>query len=179
MSNRLYVGNLPYSTTSSDLQQIFAEYGSVASAHVITDRETGRSRGFGFVEMDSPEAFRAALEGANGRDLGGRQLSVTEARERPPREGGRPPGGPRPHGGGHGERRGPRPGGGGGGGGGGGPRERSFSRPERGGGDSDRGRDRDESRRRRRERSDKRRDDSDDRPRRQRFRDFPGEEDFG
>jgi RNA recognition motif-containing protein len=88
MPNRLYVVNLPYSFTSADLQQLFSEYGVVRSAHVVTDRESGHSRGFGFVEMETPEAFRGALSGADGRKVDGRGLQVTEARERPPREAG-------------------------------------------------------------------------------------------
>ena len=181
MSNRLYVGNLPYTISQNDLQQIFSEYGTVVSTQIISDRETGRSRGFGFVEMDSPEAFRNALQGANGRDVGGRQLSVTEARERAPREGGaRPGGGPRPSGGGWG----------GGGGGRGGPRPsgpgpRSSGGP--GGGGDDRGgwrRDDAGGRSRKgggRDRFEKRREGGEDegRPRRQRFDGFPEDEDFG
>ncbi len=100
MSNRMYVGNLPYTFTAADLEQLFSEFGKVVSAQVISDRETGRSRGFGFVEMESSESFRSALGGANGKDVQGRQISVTEARERTPREGGSSGGG---------DRRGPRP----------------------------------------------------------------------
>jgi len=183
MSNRLYVGNLPYNFTPTDLQTLFAEYGTVVSTQIISDRETGRSRGFGFVEMETPEAFRSALEGANGRDVGGRQISVTEARERAPREGGgRPGGGPRPGGGyGGSERRGPRPGG---------PREQrgGSGGPERsgsfGGGEDRGGWKRDESggRRKGRDRFEKRRefgDEAEGRPRRQRFEQFPEDEDFG
>jgi RNA recognition motif-containing protein len=88
MARRLYVGNLPWSVTSSDLQSMFAEYGPVQSAEVITDRNTGRSRGFGFVQMESDEATTAAIEGLNGKEVSGRAVVVNEARERAPRFGG-------------------------------------------------------------------------------------------
>ncbi|MFQ5514587.1 MAG: RNA recognition motif domain-containing protein [Myxococcota bacterium] len=78
---RIYVGNLPFETSEAELREAFAEFGEVQSAAVITDRDTGRSRGFGFVEMDDPSA-QAAIEGMNGRDLGGRTLRVNEAQER-------------------------------------------------------------------------------------------------
>lgn len=84
MAKKLYVGNLPYSTTDSDLETLFAAYGSVQSAQVITDRDTGRSKGFGFVEMDNAEA---AIEALNGKDMGGRTLTVNEARPREDRGG--------------------------------------------------------------------------------------------
>lgn len=93
---RIYVGNLPWSCTEGELNAIFSDYGTVHSAVVITDRETGRSRGFGFVEMDDAEADKA-IEGANGRDMGGRPLRVNEAHERQRGGGG---GGPRGGGGG-------------------------------------------------------------------------------
>jgi cold-inducible RNA-binding protein len=102
----IYVGNLAFGTTDDGLRGAFEEFGTVDSASVITDRETGRSRGFGFVEMPDAEEAKAAIEGTNGLDLDGRQLNVNEAR---PRE-------DRGSGGGGGGRRG---GGGGGGGGGG------------------------------------------------------------
>ncbi|NUP96301.1 MAG: RNA-binding protein, partial [Planctomycetaceae bacterium] len=92
MVNRAYVGNLPFSLTQADLQGLFSEFGTVRNAELILDRETGRPRGFGFVEMDTPEQLRAAIEGLNGRPIGGRSLTVTEARERESRG----PGGPRP-----------------------------------------------------------------------------------
>ena len=82
MATNLYVGNLPYSTTSNDLESLFAEYGEVVSAHVITDRDTGRSRGFGFVEMESSEAAESAISALNGEDHGGRALTVNVARPR-------------------------------------------------------------------------------------------------
>ena len=82
MATNLYVGNLPYSTSSSDLETLFAEYGEVVSAHVITDRDTGRSRGFGFVEMESSEAAESAISALNGQDQGGRALTVNVARPR-------------------------------------------------------------------------------------------------
>ena len=81
---KLYVGNLPWSTTDSDLQDMFGEFGSVDSASVITDRETGRSRGFAFVEMDNDSGKRA-MEELNGREVGGRALKVNEANEKPKR----------------------------------------------------------------------------------------------
>jgi RNA recognition motif-containing protein len=78
----LYVGNLPFSTNSDDLEQLFSEHGTVSSAQVIMDRDTGRSRGFGFVEMDSDDEGRAAIEALDGADLGGRRIKVNEARPR-------------------------------------------------------------------------------------------------
>ena len=78
---KLYVGNLPWSTTDNELQALFADVGQVLSARVITDRETGRSRGFGFVEMDDAGASRAIAE-LNGKEMGGRPLRVNEANER-------------------------------------------------------------------------------------------------
>ena len=84
---KIYVGNLPWSTTEADLQGLFSEIGTVHSAAVITDRETGRSRGFGFVEMDPADADRAISE-LNGRDFGGRALRVNEAQQRQRRGGG-------------------------------------------------------------------------------------------
>jgi RNA recognition motif-containing protein len=100
MSNRLYVGNLSFNTTDDSLRSAFAGFGEVTDAKVITDRETGRSRGFGFVTMASADQAKKAIEGMNGTPLDGRPLRVNEAEERSPR------------------------GGGGGGGGGGGRRER-------------------------------------------------------
>ncbi len=78
----IFVGNLPFSTNSAELEQLFTEYGSVSRAQVITDRDTGRSRGFGFVEMDSEEEAQAAIENLDGHDMDGRQLTVNVARER-------------------------------------------------------------------------------------------------
>ena len=127
MGNKLYVGNLPYSVRDSDLEQSFGQFGAVTSAKVMMERDTGRSKGFGFVEMGSDAEALAAIEGMNGAPLGGRSLVVNEARPmepRPPRTGG---------GGGYG-------GGGGGGGyggGGGGGREGGgggFRSPYGGGG---------------------------------------------
>lgn len=80
---KLYVGNLPYSTTGEELEVAFTEYGEVASANVVQDRDTGRSRGFGFVEMPSDESAKAAIEAMNGKDFNGRNLVVNEARPRP------------------------------------------------------------------------------------------------
>ncbi|MCS6796945.1 MAG: RNA-binding protein [Myxococcota bacterium] len=84
---RLYVGNLPFSTTDADLRQLFEEHGSVREASVVTDRDSGRSRGFGFVLMDDPAQARAAIETLNGYMLGGRSLTVNEARPREDRGG--------------------------------------------------------------------------------------------
>jgi cold-inducible RNA-binding protein len=126
MGNKLYVGNLPYTVRDEDLQQSFSEYGSVTSAKVMMERDTGRSKGFGFVEMGSDAEAQAAVEGMNGQSLGGRSLVVNEARPmeaRPPRTGGF--GGPR--------------GGGGGGFGGGGGGDGGFRSPYGGGGRRDGG----------------------------------------
>ena len=76
----IYVGNLPYDTADADLEQVFAAHGAVTSAKVITDRATGRSRGFGFVEMSDDDEARAAIEALNGSDMGDRKLAVNEAR---------------------------------------------------------------------------------------------------
>ncbi len=118
MGNKLYVGNLPYSVRDNDLEQAFSQFGQVVSARVMMERDTGRSKGFGFVEMASQEEATSAIEGMNGQALGGRNVVVNEARPmepRPPRSGGGGFGGPRREGGGYG--------GGGGGGYGGGRRE--------------------------------------------------------
>jgi RNA recognition motif-containing protein len=88
MAKKLYVGNLPYSIDDQGLQNKFAEFGSVSSARVITDRETGRSKGFGFVEMDSDDAATTAIEKLNGATLDGRAINVSEARPQEPRSGG-------------------------------------------------------------------------------------------
>ncbi|HQS19858.1 MULTISPECIES: RNA-binding protein [unclassified Acidovorax] len=117
MGNKLYVGNLPYSVRDSDLEQAFGQFGSVTSAKVMMERDTGRSKGFGFVEMGSDAEAQAAIQGMNGQPLGGRGIVVNEARPmepRPPRSGG---GGG--YGGGGGGYGGGREGGGGGYGGGG------------------------------------------------------------
>jgi RNA recognition motif-containing protein len=127
MGNKLYVGNLPYTVRDEDLQQAFSAYGSVNSAKVMMERDTGRSKGFGFVEMGSDAEAQSAIEGMNGQSLGGRSLVVNEARPmeaRPPRSGGGGfgGGGGRSGGGGEGGFRSPYGGGGrreGGGGGGG------------------------------------------------------------
>ena len=115
MGNKLYVGNLPYGVRDADLEQAFSQFGSVTSAKVMMERDTGRSKGFGFVEMGSDAAAQEAINGMNGQSLGGRNVVVNEARpmeSRPPRTGGYGGGG---GGGGYG--------GGGGGYGGGGRRE--------------------------------------------------------
>jgi|SRR5436309_3499668 len=82
MATKLYVGNLPFQTTSDDLRDHFAQAGNVESAQVVEDRMTGRSRGFGFVEMTTPEEAAAAIEQFNGKDFNGRNLTVNEARPR-------------------------------------------------------------------------------------------------
>jgi RNA recognition motif-containing protein len=108
MGNKLYVGNLSYEATSSDLEQLFGQHGTVQSAQVIADRDTGRSKGFGFVEMGSEQEAQAAIAALNGKEHDGRALTVNEAK---PRE-------DRPRGGGGGGGRGGYGGGGGGGRGG-------------------------------------------------------------
>ena len=88
MGRKLFVGNLSFQTTSADLEALFAEVGTCESAAVITDRDTGRSRGFGFVEMSSNDEAQKAIAALNGRDVQGRQLNVSEAQERTDRGGG-------------------------------------------------------------------------------------------
>ena len=141
MGNKLYVGNLPYGVRDNDLEQSFGQFGAVTSARVMMERDTGRSKGFGFVEMASDAEAQAAIQGMNGQPLGGRSLVVNEARPmepRPPRSGGGfgGGGGYRNEGGGYG-------GGGGGGGGyrneggggyGGGNRDGSYGGRNEGGG---------------------------------------------
>ena len=127
MGNKLYVGNLPYTVRDEDLQQSFSAFGVVNSAKVMMERDTGRSKGFGFVEMGSDAEAQAAVEGMNGQSLGGSSLVVNEARPmeaRPPRTGGFG---------------GPRGGGGGGGFGGGGGGDGGFRSPYGGGGRRDGG----------------------------------------
>jgi cold-inducible RNA-binding protein len=109
---KLYVGNLAYSMTDSDLETLFAQYGQVQSAQVIMDRDTGRSKGFGFVELSSAQEGQAAIQALHDQEVNGRKLTVNEARPREDR-------GPRGGGGGGGGGRGGYGGGGGGGGGGG------------------------------------------------------------
>lgn len=135
MGKRIFVGNLPFSATDQVLMDTFAQYGTVESAKVITDRATGRSKGFGFVEMGSDAEAVTAIEKLNGAEYEGRSITVNEAREMQPREGGggRPGGGYRPGGGGGGYR------GGGGGGRGGGGRGDGGGRGGRGGGGGYRG----------------------------------------
>ena len=121
MGNKLYVGNLAYNIRDDDLQQAFAQYGTVSSAKVMMDRDTGRSKGFGFVEMGSDPEAQAAINGMNGQALDGRAIVVNEARPREERPGGFGGGGGRSGGGGgYGGGGGGRTGGGGGGYGGGG-----------------------------------------------------------
>jgi RNA recognition motif-containing protein len=117
MSTKLYVGNLSFRTTSEDLKEAFSAAGTVESASVIEDRETGRSRGFGFVEMATPEEATAAIEQFNGKDLGGRNLTVNEAKPKADRGGGGGRGGGRGGYGGDRDRGGDRGGYSGGGGG--------------------------------------------------------------
>ena len=134
MGNKLYVGNLPYTVRDEDLQQSFSAFGSVNSAKVMMERDTGRSKGFGFVEMGSDAEAQAAIEGMNGQSLGGRSLVVNEARPmeaRPPRSGGGGFGG--------GRREGGYGGGGGGGGGDGGFRSPYGNGGRREGGGGGRG----------------------------------------
>jgi RNA recognition motif-containing protein len=107
MGNKLYVGNLPFSATDDSLRELFAQSGSVNSATIITDRDTGRSKGFGFVEMSSDQEASDAITKFNGTNFEGRTITVNEARPKAPREGG--------GGGGGGRDRGGRGGGGGGG----------------------------------------------------------------
>ena len=119
MSTKLYVGNLSFNTSNEDLQELFGQAGTVETVNVVEDRDTGRSRGFGFIEMSSKEEAQAAIEQLNGKEIDGRSLTVNEARPREERGGG---GGGNRGGGGGG--RGGYGGGGGnrGGGGGGGSR---------------------------------------------------------
>jgi RNA recognition motif-containing protein len=120
MGKKLYVGNLSYETTNAALEQLFAAFGTVQSAQVIMDRDTGRSKGFGFVEMGSDSEAQAAIAGLSGKMIDGRSLTVNEAKPKEDRGGGGGRGG---YGGGGGGGRGGY-GGGGGGGGGGGRRDR-------------------------------------------------------
>lgn len=131
MNNKLFVGNLSFNVTENELQDTFAQYGTVLEANLMTDRMTGRPRGFGFVTMSSEEEAQKAIEGLNGFTLDNRALTVNVARPREDRPGGGGGGGPRRGGGG----------GGGGGYGGGGGRDRG-GRGGGGGGGRDRGGDR-------------------------------------
>ena len=141
MGNKLYVGNLSYNIRDEELQQAFAQYGSVSSAKVMMDRETGRSKGFGFVEMGSDAEAQAAINGMNGQALDGRAIVVNEARPREERPGGFGGGGGRSGGGGgyggggggYGGGGGGRSGGGGGSYGGGGGRSGGGGGGSRGG----------------------------------------------
>ncbi|MBA2621483.1 MAG: RNA-binding protein [Acidobacteria bacterium] len=113
MSQKLYVGNLSFDTTTQDLETMFGEFGTVESTNIIEDRDTGRSRGFGFVEMSSQEEGQNAISSLNGKEVGGRQLTVNEAKPREDRGSG---GGGGNRGGGGGYGGGNRGGGGGSGG---------------------------------------------------------------
>ena len=86
MSKKLYVGNLSYNTTEDGLRNLFAGFGTVASAKIIVDRETGNSKGFGFIEMETDDEANAAIAGTNGTELDGRQIRVNEAMDKPRRE---------------------------------------------------------------------------------------------
>jgi RNA recognition motif-containing protein len=88
MGNKLYVGNLSYGVTNADLEQLFSQHGTVESASVIEDRATGRSKGFGFVEMSSSSEAQAATQALDGREMDGRSIKVNEAKPRAPRPGG-------------------------------------------------------------------------------------------
>jgi RNA recognition motif-containing protein len=132
MGNKLYVGNLPYSYRDSDMEQAFAQYGTVSSAKVMMERDTGRSKGFGFVEMSNEAEAQAAIQGMNGQQIGGRGLVVNEARPMEPRA-------PRSGGFGGGGGSGGGYGGGGGGGGYGGGGGRSGGGGGYGGGGGGRG----------------------------------------
>ena len=125
MGKKLYVGNLSYNTGKNDLEQMFAAHGAVVSAQIIADRDTGRSKGFGFVEMGTDQEAQAAITALNGKDVDGRAMTVNEARPQEGRSGG---GGGRSGGGGFG-------GGRGGGGGYGGGRGGGGGGGSRGGGD--------------------------------------------
>jgi len=88
MGSKVYVGGLPYSATEAEVEALFAEHGTVASARVITDKYTGQSRGFGFVEMSTPEEAQAAISALHSTEMGGRTLTVNEAKPMAPRSGG-------------------------------------------------------------------------------------------
>lgn len=111
MTNKIFVGGLPWSTKESELQDAFGQFGTITEAKIITDRETGRSRGFGFITFEEESAIEQAISEMNGKEFGGRTIKVNQAQERAPRSGG-----------GGGGRRGGFGGGGGGFGGGGGNR---------------------------------------------------------
>jgi RNA recognition motif-containing protein len=100
VGKKLYVGNLTYQISSADLEQLFSEFGTVQSAQVIEDRDTGRSKGFGFVEMGTPAEAEAAIQGLHDQEVNGRRLTVNEAKPREPRPGGGGYGGGRGRGGG-------------------------------------------------------------------------------
>ena len=95
MSTRIYVGNLSYSANEESVRQVFSQFGEVSSVRMINDRDTGKFRGFAFVEMATPEATEAAIKGLDGQEVDGRQLRVNEAQEKPPQGGGSGGGGSR------------------------------------------------------------------------------------
>lgn len=86
MAKKIYVGNISFNTSEDDLRNVFGAYGDVVSVNIITDRETGRSKGFGFVELSSDDGANAAIASLNGKEVDGRQLRVNEAQDRPKRE---------------------------------------------------------------------------------------------
>jgi len=133
MGTKLYVGNLSYNTSEAELETLFSQHGTVQSCSVITDRDTGQSKGFAFVEMGSDSEAKAAIEALDGKDLGGRALKVNEARPKPQRSGGGGYGGG--GGGGYGGGGGGYGGGGGGRGGRGGGGGRDRGGRDRGGRD--------------------------------------------
>jgi RNA recognition motif-containing protein len=138
MNTRLYVGNLSFNTTADGVRAAFAEFGNVDDVHLVSDRETGRSRGFAFVTMSTAEEATKAIAGMDGRTVDGRPLRVNEAEQRQPRGGGGGGGGGRSFGGGGGGR-GFGGGGGGGGYGGGGGGGGGYGDNDRGGGRGGRG----------------------------------------
>ena len=131
MSMKLYVGNLSFNTSNQDLNELFGTIGTVESSNIIEDRETGRSRGFGFVEMAAAEEAQNAISQLNGRELDGRRITVEISNPQAPRSGGGGGGGGRPGGGGGGRPGGGRPGGGRPGGGGGGRESGYAHRPSK------------------------------------------------
>ena len=131
MASKLYIGGLSYSTTSDGLEEFFSQSGNVLSATVITDRFSGQSRGFGFVEMNAAEEAQNAISQLNGRELDGRRITVEISNPQAPRSGGGGGGGGRPGGGGGGRPGGGRPGGGRPGGGGGGRESGYAHRPSK------------------------------------------------
>jgi len=125
---KIFVGSLPYKVEEADLKELFEAYGEVASVKIITDRETGRSKGFGFIEMTDDESGQKAIDGLNGTEIGGRTIAVSQAEERKPGAGGDRRGGGGGFGGGGGRSSGGYGGGGGNRGGGGGGYQKDNNR---------------------------------------------------